>query len=446
MNQPKLSDEMTLAPPAGTRDLLFPESLHRKELGAKIVGAFLSFGYELVTTPVYEHANVIERGLAMLDARDLVRFVEPESGEIAVLRPDITPQIARVVATRLKDKPPPYRLAYEGSVVRRRRGRARKQKQIAQAGVECIGVDGTQGDSEVIELALRAVKAAGVADIHLELGHVEFGAELLQTVPENAREKVSTALSQRDAHDLEKALVFAGIPASARKPFFSLIELGGTHDDFHAFARTMKTPRAKRALRSMEELVARISSLAIVTPPSFDFADLRGASYYTGVRFSLLAKGPGEPLATGGRYDNLLGAYGSPLSATGFALDVDNIEWALAAAGTEPRALSQKRVCVASDSISDAHRVANELRVRKISVTDLGKTSQTRARNYANAWNLDGFVNIAKGDLVAERMRVPALLVKQDSERAATLDALAAFLKDTSFERSTAKAHSKRAR
>ena len=76
-----------------------------------------------MTPPAFEFASVIERGLGTLDTADVLRFVEPESGEVAVLRPDMTPQVARIVATRLGDHPKPFRLAYEGTVVRRRLGR-----------------------------------------------------------------------------------------------------------------------------------------------------------------------------------------------------------------------------------------------------------------------------------------------------------------------------------
>ena len=131
-----------LAPPAGMRDLLPPEAAERRALVRRISERFTSFGYALVTTPPFEHAEVIERAEGSFDPRDHLRFVDADTGEVALLRPDITPQIARVVATRLGDRPPPYRLAYEGHVVRRRRGRARRQRQIAQVGLECIGVAG----------------------------------------------------------------------------------------------------------------------------------------------------------------------------------------------------------------------------------------------------------------------------------------------------------------
>ena len=99
-----------LAPPAGMRDLLHPESDARRALGARLLRTFALHGYDLVTTPPFDHAEVLERGLAAVDRRDLLRFVEPETGEVALLRPDITPQIARIVATRLADRPAPWRL------------------------------------------------------------------------------------------------------------------------------------------------------------------------------------------------------------------------------------------------------------------------------------------------------------------------------------------------
>src|SRR5262249_62357592 len=116
----------------------------------------------LVTLPVFEFAEVLERGLGTLDPADVLRFVEPESGEVAALRPDMTPQIARLIATRLRERPPPLRIAYEGTVLRRRSGRARKHKQIPQVGVELAGVAGPAGDIELLAVAAEGLRAAGL--------------------------------------------------------------------------------------------------------------------------------------------------------------------------------------------------------------------------------------------------------------------------------------------
>src|SRR5262245_1827676 len=125
--------------PPGMRDLLPEEARRRRELGQSILDHLALHGYQLVTPPAFELASVLERGLSSapdaigvvgVDRDDLLRFIEPDSGEVAVLRPDMTPQVARIVATRLRDRQPPFRLAYEGTVVRRRSSRAKKHRQI----------------------------------------------------------------------------------------------------------------------------------------------------------------------------------------------------------------------------------------------------------------------------------------------------------------------------
>src|SRR5258706_5182973 len=159
--------------PAGMRDLLPPEAALRRRLSRRLLDHFALHGYELVTPPAFELADVLERGLGTLDPRDVLRFVEPESGEVAALRPDVTPQIARMAATRLGDRPPPMRLCYEGTVLRRRQERARKHRQIPQAGVERLGVGGPEGDIELLGLAAGAARAAGLSDFVLDLGHAD---------------------------------------------------------------------------------------------------------------------------------------------------------------------------------------------------------------------------------------------------------------------------------
>src|SRR5690606_21108699 len=138
----KLSDPeaiahpLPLAPPRGMRDLLPEETAARGELRRRVLAAFRSYGYAQVTTPAFELAEVIERGLHTAERGARLRFGAPESGAGALLRPASTPRIARIVATSLADKPGPHRIPYEGSVFRRRRGRARRQQQIHRAGVE----------------------------------------------------------------------------------------------------------------------------------------------------------------------------------------------------------------------------------------------------------------------------------------------------------------------
>src|SRR3989442_13179252 len=99
------------------RDLLPEETRSRRAVARRVLDRFALWGYALVTPPAFEFADVLERGLGTLDPAEVLRFVEPESGEGAALRSDMTPQMAGMSSTRLHERPPPFRLCYEGMVV-----------------------------------------------------------------------------------------------------------------------------------------------------------------------------------------------------------------------------------------------------------------------------------------------------------------------------------------
>src|SRR5580704_10355565 len=185
--------------PAGMRDLLPEEAGVRRALSRRVLDRFALHGYALVTPPVFEFAEVLERGLGMLNPTDVLRFVEPESGEVAALRPDMTPQVARIVATRLRGRPPPFRLGYEGTVLRRRSGRARKHRQIPQVGVELAGVAGPEGDLELLALAVTALRGAGLDRLTLDIGDAGVVRALLAPLSPELQSAISDALARKDA-------------------------------------------------------------------------------------------------------------------------------------------------------------------------------------------------------------------------------------------------------
>lgn len=381
---------LPLAPPAGMRDLLHPESTARRALARRLAEAFASWGYELVTTPPFEHAEVLERGLETVDRRDLVRFVEPETGEVALLRPDITPQIARIVATRLHDRPPPFRLCYEGTVVRRRWGRARKHRQIAQAGVELVGLSGSDADVEVISLALGACEAAALSGIRAELGQVRIGHAALARVPEGARDDAAAALAMKDAAELDSVLAAACVSESDRALLAGLADLYGDVSIIEgARALVGGDPVMARALEDLAEVVDRLVALGLGDRLAVDLGELRGMSYYTGVSFTLLAEGPGEPIGAGGRYDNLLGRFGAPMPATGFALDLDNLEWALTRAGATLEADLPVRFAVAGPDDAACGAFSAALRAAGAAAARVPSSDSAATLAFARAWGYD---------------------------------------------------------
>jgi ATP phosphoribosyltransferase regulatory subunit len=364
------------------RDLLPPDAAAQAWLASRVTAIFESWGYDLVTTPTFEHAEVIERGLETVDRRDLLRFVEPDTGEVALLRPDITPQIARIIATRLTDRPAPYRLCYADSLIRQRRGRARKQRQIAQAGVEHVGTAGPEADAEVIELAVQTLRALGLEHFQLELHYVSVVRGLLAELTQERRELAERALSRKDAHEL--ASILGGADRKTRERLLGAIELYGDRNILKHATRLF----GKAALRELAAVMRRLDERGLGGAFALDLGEVRDAAYYTGVSFTILAHGPGEPLGSGGRYDQLLARFGAPLPATGFGLDLSNVEWALHAAGRPVAPPRPARIVVAGHG---RERDALAARLREAgAIAALVPIRSTRAAlDYARAWGYD---------------------------------------------------------
>lgn len=383
--------------PAGMRDLLPEEARARRLLGARALGHFESHGYLAVVPPAFELAEVLARGLGTLGPAEMIRFVEPDSGEVAALRPDMTPQIARMVATRLADRPLPIRLCYEGTIVRRRRGGARQHRQVPQTGVELYGVPGAAGDLEMLALAVSSARAVGLGRFVLDVGHAGIARALLDGVPGTLADALSDALAHKDAARVEDLLRdgACGLDAADARALRELPHLsgGGSHEVVRALLErggaALTGSRAEASLRELEALWRAITATgdaSIGDALHLDLGEVRGLAYYTGVVFQLLAEGPGEPIGSGGRYDRLLERFGVPMPAIGFALQLDAVAWARAAAGLVEARPRRVLLTAEAASLAGALRDAGE-QVAVVLAAD--------AEAYARAW---GFTHIVRAD------------------------------------------------
>lgn len=369
------------------RDLLPEEAANERALSRLVLERFALFGYRLVTPPAFELAHVVERGLGAAAAADVLRFIEPESGDVAVLRPDMTPQIARIVATRMRDHAPPYRLAYEGTVVRRRSGRAKKHRQIPQVGVELCGVSEETGDLELLELAADALRSAGLAAFTIDISDAGIVRELLAGVAADRAADVTLALAKKDEAMLAEHA--KGLPSSAA--LLALPRLHGSRDALEETVKVLGSTSGGRAQAAAKRLLALFDAAAARGLSPFltaDAGEVRGFAYYTGTTFSIYADGPGEPVGAGGRYDELLARFGAPMAAVGFGLDLDALAWALRAANVAPPARGERSVVVVGEA--DDARV-RALRARGVAAVAVGyhdaALAHARSWGFAAVWN-----------------------------------------------------------
>ena len=317
--------------PTGVRDFLPRAAARRRALAEAVLAVFERWGYARIITPAFECADVLERGLGVDARATAIRFVEPGTGEVVALRPDITPQIARVVATRMHEVPGPIRLCYEGSVTRL--AAEGGQREILQAGIELIDAGEPHGDAEVLAVAADALAAAQLPEVRLDVGHVAPARFVLDAAGEH-RERLTGALARKDRAALRAVarLLPEGIGPLAEALGMLWGPAGPTLTRAMALPWPAWVAAALSQLRAVIEVFHELAGEA-APPLSIDLGDLRGFDYYTGVRFAGYATGAAESVHRGGRYDDLLARYGRAARATGFAIDLESVAQAQRAAG-----------------------------------------------------------------------------------------------------------------
>ena len=284
---------LDLSLPTGLRDLLPDHSAHLAELSGRLQQVFASFGYRRLFLPTLERLDVVERGLSAAALADVMKFVEPGSGEVVAIRPDITPQIARLYAARPDALPSPARLCYDGPVLRAREARAGRPREVYQAGVELLGVGGARYDAEAL-----VVLAQGAGQGRAGRGGHRGGARPLR----RRRHRGGRAAEEGAGRGLGRAgpqgrggadrgwPPAGAAPPSARQ---ALPRLAGLYGDgalqrARAFARAV--PGCAPALAEVEAALklARRRGLGEV---AVDLGEARGLGYYTGHHLRRLRAG-----------------------------------------------------------------------------------------------------------------------------------------------------------
>jgi len=283
----------------------------------------------------------------------------------------------------------PARLCYRGSVLRSQHERARHDQHALQAGIELVGAGGTAADLEVIAVSVKAVRAAGLADFVLDLGHGGIASALLSKVSSKVRKEIMECLSLKDGAELERRAAAADLPADLRRALAALVTLQGGSEVFTRAAGHLAKTAAWPLIIELKELFDAIAGAGIAAQIVVDLGETRGAAYYTGPTFQILAEGPGQAVVSGGRYDALYGLFGAGRPAAGAAIQLDHLRWALGPSSDDPR----WRVIVVDQPGPAAEAAATQLRNEEIPCvfeTDVGALDYARAWRYSHIVRPDG--------------------------------------------------------
>jgi ATP phosphoribosyltransferase regulatory subunit len=313
--------------PKGARIYLPDEAARKRHVEERLRDVFRRWGYRDIVTPSLEYADALAAGTDEAVQEKMFKLVDRETGRLLALRADITPQIARIVATRLREEPKPLRLGYVTNVFRYDEPRVSHYREFYQAGVELIGLEEAEGEVEVVAMAIEGLRALGLERFQLDLGHPDFFRGLLEEVKTDAahQAELKEALARKDVGALERVVGEIAPAAHVGDALCALPSLFGHAAVMEQAAVHARNERSARALANLTEVYRLLTIYGLADSVLLDLGEVRGFDYYSGTYFEAYVSGFGASVAAGGRYDHMLGRFGYDCAAVGFAFDVARV-------------------------------------------------------------------------------------------------------------------------
>ncbi len=290
----------------------------------KVLDLFEVWGYDLVIPPLVEYveALLIMKGAA-LDLQTM-KLIDQLNGKMMGIRADMTPQVARIVASRLpRDRI--HRLCYLGPVLKARPEGALGSRQPLQFGAEIYGCDALSADFEIIRVLLATIQSCGIRDITLSIGHIDIYRALVKLAGLNAQQahRLFLLLQSKSSHEIARFLSTEGISPEKQSWFVELSHLQGDSgvlkvalECFSAYSQ-----QVSNAIEQVKKIGVMLSDVSDAKV-HYDLAELTGYQYRTGVCFSAYIPGISQEIARGGRYNDITESFGVALAATGFSGDL----------------------------------------------------------------------------------------------------------------------------
>lgn len=427
-------NKVDVSPPSGTRDFL-PEAVEARErVLASIKKTFERHGFRPMETPAFERLEVLtgkygEEGEQLI-FKILKRGEKAATGEADyALRYDLTVPLARVVARHQEVFGKMFRRYQIGPVWRADRPAKGRFREFYQCDFDIVGPKSLTADAEVLLALTSALGALEIGEfvVRLNSRKVLHGMMEVYGIPEEQQGGVLIALDKFDkvgAEGVAKELVERGLPPSNVEHMLAALQ------DHARFAAELQTSENGRAgLDEVNQLIEMTGGQLCAGTIVFDPLLARGLNYYTGPIFEVKHHGLGSSIASGGRYDNLIGMFaGKTIPACGGSLGMERILMLL-----EDRAqasVSGPKVLVTvwdAASVAESLRIATRLRREGVSTeVYLGKDRIGEQIGYASKRGISFVVMCGPDERAQGAVKVKDL--RADSQQALGLEEAAAWL------------------
>ncbi|MCI6019447.1 MAG: ATP phosphoribosyltransferase regulatory subunit [Clostridiales bacterium] len=316
--------------PDGVRDIYNVECAKKHTLEKRLRALLRLYGYEEIQTPSFEFFDIFNTERGTVSSREMFKFIDRD-GNTLVLRPDITPSIARAVAKYYGDEQIPMRFAYTGNTFKNNTSYQGRMREITQLGAEFIGSADVWADAEMIALSIELLLEAGLKEFQVDMGHVSFFKALMEEacIDEETEEQIRILIENKNYFGIEDLLDKLNIEDELKEVIKRLPKWFGSVDIIREARAMTKNEKALCALDRLEMIYEILGSYGLQNYVTIDLGMLTEYNYYTGVIFRGYTYGTGDAVVKGGRYDSLLGQFGKKAASVGFAVVIDQLMLAL---------------------------------------------------------------------------------------------------------------------
>ena len=378
-------EKKLLHTPEGVRDIYNTECENKLYLQEQIHKTLKLYGYNDIQTPTFEFFDIFNKEKGSAPSKNLYKFFDRE-GNTLVLRPDMTPSIARAYAKYYMEDNMPIRFCYMGNTFINNAEHQGKLKETTHIGAELIGDNKSDADAETIALTIDALLKVGLKEFQIEIGHADYFKGLIEAskVDEETAAYLRELLSNKNYFGVEEIVSSLNIDNNIKEAFIKLPEFVGSIEVIKKAKETVSVnDLVENALDRLEKVYNILKVYGYEKYISFDLGIVSDYQYYTGIVFSGYTYGTGDAIVKGGRYDDLLKQFGKNSPSIGFCIYIDNLLIAMERQKLEIGGASLKQV-VLYDSISSkaAIELAFKLRNDNINTELIRKSSKFTLEDY----------------------------------------------------------------
>lgn len=317
--------------PEGVRDIYNEECEKKIFLQSELQDVLKGYGYHPIQTPTFEFFDIFGKEIGTTPSNELYKFFDRE-GNTLVLRPDMTPSVARAAAKYFMDEDMPIRLCYMGNTFINNSSYQGRLKENTQLGAELIGDGSVDADAEVLSMVVDCLLKSGLSEFQISVGHADFFRGLLEAAgtDEEEEQELKSLISNKNFFGVEEFAETLKLDPGLTELFHMLGNPNVRKDDLRKAGELAASyPRILAAVRNLIELQKILEIYGLNKYVSFELGIISSYQYYTGIIFSGYTFGSGQPIVKGGRYDRLLTYYGKDSASIGFAIVVDQLMAAL---------------------------------------------------------------------------------------------------------------------